>query len=556
MIEISEKLEDSAPSGHPACSSSPVACRVEDADIEREIRFAVVIYGGVSLTIYINGIVQELLHLVRSTAGKVGKLSEVEQVYQELATWVGAPRPEIPSKVSDDPDSARQQGIRHRPGKAFLVSKQKVEQGDKRTVRSRFVVDILSGTSAGGINAIYLAKALACNLSIDSLSEMWITQADLKLLLNDRDVNPGYLRQDPPQSLLNAPWMYLQLLTALNKMNPTEEKRDCDGLVQDLDLFCTTTDLRGLPVGIALTDETVEEHRYRNFYHFKRRTADGLHPGHDFIPAMDPFLAFAARCTSSFPVAFEPMELRDIMKVVNRRNFREYLGSESPDETVVSLFGRDLAQLKGASRFAEICRIYRNAVNSEVEFCERPFGDGGYLDNKPFTYAIETMKTRHANLPVDRKLIYIEPSPEDFVVARKSKKEKPSDEDDQCKGKLPRPNVIDNSLDALVILPRYEAIRQDIESVIRWNADISRLHRVIDSINTAVDGTTYPTREELKSLPWCRTYYRLRLSGTADQLGDRLSVEANVDPTSAQGQAMRSIAGIWRELRYGSWEQQ
>ena len=30
---------------------------------EREIRFATVIYGGVSLAIYINGIVQEMLHL-------------------------------------------------------------------------------------------------------------------------------------------------------------------------------------------------------------------------------------------------------------------------------------------------------------------------------------------------------------------------------------------------------------------------------------------------------------------------------------------------------------
>jgi hypothetical protein len=32
------------------------------------VRFAVVLYGGVSLAIYINGVVQELFHLVRSTA--------------------------------------------------------------------------------------------------------------------------------------------------------------------------------------------------------------------------------------------------------------------------------------------------------------------------------------------------------------------------------------------------------------------------------------------------------------------------------------------------------
>src|SRR5215831_8794623 len=44
----------------------------------REVRFAVVLYGGVSLAIYMNGIVQELLQLVRSTApepdGNSGRL--------------------------------------------------------------------------------------------------------------------------------------------------------------------------------------------------------------------------------------------------------------------------------------------------------------------------------------------------------------------------------------------------------------------------------------------------------------------------------------------------
>jgi hypothetical protein len=34
---------------------------------EREIRFAVVIYGGVSLAIYINSVMQEMLYMVRST---------------------------------------------------------------------------------------------------------------------------------------------------------------------------------------------------------------------------------------------------------------------------------------------------------------------------------------------------------------------------------------------------------------------------------------------------------------------------------------------------------
>lgn len=36
-------------------------------DCEQEVRFAVVMYGGVSLAIYINGVAQELLNMVRAT---------------------------------------------------------------------------------------------------------------------------------------------------------------------------------------------------------------------------------------------------------------------------------------------------------------------------------------------------------------------------------------------------------------------------------------------------------------------------------------------------------
>ena len=165
---------------------------------------------------------------------------------------------------------------------------------------------------------------MANNLSLESLAELWITRADLNLLLNDKKVKPRYLFQDPRPSLLNSPWMYLQLLSALNKMNRPANAAVPKALVEDLDLFCTTTDLRGLPIEIPLTDEAVKEERYRNFYHFKRRPGDPTRPIHDFTSDMDPFLAFAARCTSSFPVAFEPMQLADISSVIKRSNFNEY----------------------------------------------------------------------------------------------------------------------------------------------------------------------------------------------------------------------------------------
>jgi hypothetical protein len=49
-----------------------VALMASDIDLpyrpEQEFRFAVVLYGGVSLAIYINGVAQELLRMVRATA--------------------------------------------------------------------------------------------------------------------------------------------------------------------------------------------------------------------------------------------------------------------------------------------------------------------------------------------------------------------------------------------------------------------------------------------------------------------------------------------------------
>ena len=49
------------------------------AEYTQEVRFAIVMYGGVSLAIYINGIAQELLRLVRST-GESGKLKDGTRV--------------------------------------------------------------------------------------------------------------------------------------------------------------------------------------------------------------------------------------------------------------------------------------------------------------------------------------------------------------------------------------------------------------------------------------------------------------------------------------------
>jgi hypothetical protein len=65
-------------------------------DIECEVRFAVVMYGGVSLAIYINGVAQELLNMVRATAPALTKedapaLIGAMGVYRKLGQYLNNP---------------------------------------------------------------------------------------------------------------------------------------------------------------------------------------------------------------------------------------------------------------------------------------------------------------------------------------------------------------------------------------------------------------------------------------------------------------------------------
>ena len=121
---------------------------------QQEVRFAVVMYGGVSLCIYIHGVAQELLRLVRSTSGADVSGDSVTRIYQDLSRH-----------IRDLQDSTRR-------------------------AETRFVVDLLSSTSAGRINAVLLAKALAVRASnLNPLRQTWVEQADMELLLT-RDSDP------------------------------------------------------------------------------------------------------------------------------------------------------------------------------------------------------------------------------------------------------------------------------------------------------------------------------------------------------------------------------
>lgn len=528
-------------------------------DYKKEVRFAVVMYGGVSLAIYINGIAQELLRLVRSTAlvseadgerktlsaepitdndrDKAKKLSGTERVYRKLSYLLGdgALLDEYEKsilKADTQTDGARRASDFMDD---YLVKK--TDGGDPPPIPVGFVVDILSGTSAGGINAIFLAKALANNQSIERLKQLWVQEGDIELLINDKKSVAGLPldNQDRPQSLLNSRRMYLKLLDAFHEMDRQTPRDDTyiSPCVDELDLFVTATDIQGLPLSIRLSDMKVLERRHRHVFRFKYATHESVFGAHcnDLKRGHNPFLAFAARCTSSFPFAFEPMKLEDIDEVVD--NFEGYEDSRADSPTWKKFF---------------TSYVDPDTGKPITDTKTRAFGDGGYLDNKPFSYPTETLSRRGGNVPIDRKLVYIEPSPEQLNAREKNR----------------TPSAIGNAKAALLDLPGYETIRQDIERVNERNRLINRVNRIGDAIErdlSEADWKRPPINEgEWETLDlagmvrkfgsYYLPYRRLRIASASDELAKLVSSVAGLEENSAHFAGVRMLIRAWREVNY------
>jgi patatin-related protein len=487
-------------------------------EAEQEIRLAVVLYGGVSLAIYINGVTQELFELVRATAPdaagtnllhKDTDLTEVGRVYRRLGRLLSSDNLSLAQLKAQQPEPP---------------------------VRSRFVVDVISGTSAGGINGIVLAKALANQQEVKTLQTLWEDEGDIWGLINDRlsfvdgrkNLQDRGVKLNPPEALLNSQRLYIKVLDALGQMDEVPAA-SASAYVDELDLFVTTTDLDGLPQPIRLADEVVLESRYKNVFHFvyAKPEASG-EARNDFDKSNNPFMAFAARCTSSFPFAFDPMRLEDIKPV-------------DPYRGDATRFDADV------KRWRAFFKTY-----PLQNFPQRSFGDGGYLNNKPFSYATDTLLRRRANVRTDRKLIYVEPSPEDLRG--------PSSGD--------KPDAISNAVKALVTLPGYETIRQDIERVDERNRLIERVRRITDGIERDVEvgtkvglvrsksgkGDVYGSKDlaymiGIKGVAY-GGYHRLKVAAVTDELAALIARVAHVEEGSEVFQAIRSLVGAWRSRTY------
>ncbi len=436
---------------------------------EKELRLALVCYGGISLAIYMHGVTKEIWHLVRASRAYHSGLTpgtKVEAVYVELFK---------------------------------LIEK-------AGHLKLRVLTDIIAGASAGGINGVFLAQAITSGQSLDPLTDMWLDNADVDRLL-DPDARPisaftkfwatpiAWLafgrrggtvertveaegREEVRSKLsrfVRARWFAPpfggpvftgMLLDAFDAMAKSQTERRLLPAAQPLDLFVTVTDFTGHPETLRLHSPShVIETEHRLTLSFRDRAMRGTHFGD--IAA----LTFAARATASFPGAFPPFNVSELDTVLADRG-RTWPGrAEFLDRA-----------LPGLTKNAETTLLI----------------DGSVLANAPFSPAVDALRDRPSRREVDRRFVYIDPKP-GMRSVRLTRK-----------GDAELPGFFATIFGAMSDIPREQPIRDSLEAIEGRSSRIRRMQRIIDALRPDVEaaieamfGRTFfldsPTPARLKS---------------------------------------------------------
>lgn len=415
---------------------------------EKELRLALICYGGISLAVYMHGITKEIWRLARAS-----------QSYHDGA----------------EPAHGSQE-VYHR-----LLETIAAETG----IELRVLVDILAGASAGGINAVFLAEAISTGRSLDPLTDLWLDTADVDKLLDpevnrvsrfakkiavpfawawsarhggtvDKTVEPEH-REEVREKLANfvkARWFAPPfggsgfthlLLDAFDAMANGPSGPRLLPHYQPLDLFVTVTDFHGHPERLRLHSppETTEtEHRltlsFRDSGGGTRKLAE---------PAE---LAFAARATASFPGAFPPFRVTELDDALAARK----------------------QGWPGRSRFLARALPRQSAIG-EAE--SAVLIDGSVLANAPFRPAIEALQRRPARREVDRRFVYIDPKPGVRSLRLTNS------------GEVESPGFFATVFGALSDIPREQPIRDNLEAIDMRSARIRRLRHIVDSMRPEVE---------------------------------------------------------------------
>ena len=463
-----------------------------DAEIACEIRLSLVLYGGVSLAVYMNGVCQELLNLVKATSPRAmldasDLQTKLRQQYQ-LAARITSAEIEAGYRSFVRASTQRADSAIESLDVANASVGEIVDLLGDRPLRRRVVIDVLSGSSAGGLNALFMSRALLHNGDLSSIAELMVEKADFQTLLNDQPTGESV---PWPKSLLDGDEFYRLLVGALD-----DQRGEGTPLTEALDCYMTMTDLKGVPAPRArLADATfIDELQHRAVAHLRYGTRSSYGAErNDFFGAagesspIEPFLAFVGRATAAHPAAFHPAQLRQLSDLLERQ---PPFAPDDPRWTSLvepSYHGRSLEQ--------------------------RWFSDGGDLDNKPFTHAIEPVDDRRATIPIERRIVYVEPDPGSFGDSWSS----PA-----------APPLAGYTLGAFT-LPRQEGIVDDLKRIDERNVVAARLKSSLRDVRTSVIVGAAGRFENATSVRWerqratraTRLLYELeRHRGVVDDLCD------------------------------------
>jgi patatin-related protein len=464
----------------------------------RELRLALVLYGGVSLCIYMHGTTKEIHRLVKASATLTAGLGEQ-----------GSPSEAVYGKLL-----------------------RRMAETDREGVRTEVVVDIIAGTSAGGINGVFLAKALAHNLNQDGLRDLWMRLGDIGWLLRGWRRLPAVVRAPfvlarlPFKAPLRGGEMSEQLHRALASMDdraPTPST--IATLVPEagaLELFVTMTDFYGYDRQVAIGDpKIVHDDQHRHVFRFFSGEQGDTFAGNGNVA-----LAFAARATSCFPGAFA---------AVSRRSF---YGDLPPDAGAIE---------------DSFFRIY---ALSGADVDETYFIDGGVLDNRPFDLAIKAIRAKPADVDVERKLLYLDPDPAPPT------------------GRAPAvsPGTIPSLTGSVSGLPRKQPILDSLLEVDRLNARVREVRDVIElsfahvtaQVESAVAGalvgasdaaTLSARQDQLHAVAREDTggayavYVRARIAGVVGNLARTACAVCDYPAESNQAMLVAAVLHQWAEDR-------
>ena len=513
---------------------------------KKELRLALVCCGGLSLVLYMQGVIKEFLKLTRASKAYHSINDPERRQVESFATTGGG------------------EG-RERDTETIYFS---LLQAVGRDLDLQIIVDSVAGASAGGISSIILARALAHDLSIDHLRSKWLEETDVLRLLGKSQ------RARAWSKWFLYPMLWILLRSRMFELVMDREVRrklstffrsrwfeapfDGDRFLESLfdglgdmrqsgnapssllppghvlDLAVSVTDFFGYPRRIRINTPAVIQEREQSllwkfsYCHWKdgREISDF---GDDNLPS----LALAARATSSFPGAFPPVQLTDIDRMLERRG------------------------LKWTSRSQFISKNFRERIRAGIDPKKTSFVDGSIVNDKPFSAAINAIRERAAYRDVDRRLVYIDPDP--------GRASPPPD------GQVP--SFLQTLEAAIFEIPLHAPIYGGLARLAHFNELINRMRRVLTAARPEIVRlvseiiATAPRGASTEQLvaEWRRTanevaakqagyayqvYARSKSISVLDQLIAFIGDLGELDPNSTAHTVMAMEIRAWAD-RYG-----